>query len=262
MTNCFFAMFDIIGFSNLIKEKGSDGLYQLYSRNIVPMLQHAAMPESIIQQRNGTNISIPDPKSQRVFYRFFSDTIVYYTKDSSLDSFFNIIFTSLELLKSGFSGTKAPFRGAIGYGDIVFDNHGILLGTSVIDAYKGEQGQMWAGCILTESCEVICVEKGYIESFYQLFDSALKDENDERKISGYKKAQKTLVKYKVPRQKKAIDKAIEYFEKEHYVLDWTQKVYIGAAEKSFNQTKIPHQEMIRKNTINFENWARQNNVIK
>lgn len=261
MTNCFFAMFDIIGFSNLIKEKGSDGLYQLYSRNIVPMLQHAAMPESIIQQRNGTNISIPDPKSQRVFYRFFSDTIVYYTKDSSLDSFFKIIFTSLELLKSGFNGTKAPFRGAIGYGDIIFDDYGILLGTSVIDAYKGEQGQMWAGCILTESCEAICVEKGYIESFYQLFDNALKGATDERKISDYKKAQKTLVKYKVPRQKKTIDKPIEYFEKEHYVLDWTQKVYVGAAEKSFNQTEIPHQEMIRKSTINFENWARQNNAI-
>ncbi|MDX2191046.1 MAG: hypothetical protein SFY32_14390 [Bacteroidota bacterium] len=255
-------MFDIIGFSNLIREKGSEGLYQLYSRSILPMLQHAAMPESIIQNKDGRNISIPDPKSQRVYYSFFSDTIIYYTKDDSWDSFNKIIFTSLELLKSGFNGAKAPYRGAIGYGDIIFNDIGILLGTSIIDAYKGEGSQMWSGCILTDACEKFCCDNNYINEFYKLFETVIRNEKDEDKISDYKKAQKTIVKYVVHKQRKSIDKPIEYFEKEHYVLDWTQKVYEGAADKSFNRTDIPHQEMIRVNTIAFENWARQNNKIK
>lgn len=254
-------MFDIIGFTNLLKEKGSDGLYQLYSRNILPMLQHAAMPKSITKEKNGINVSIPDPQSQRVFYTFFSDTIIYYSKDDSSDSFFNIIFTSLELLKSGFNGSKAPYHGAIGHGNIISDQNGILLGTSIIDAYQGEQSQMWAGCILTEACEEFCQQNNYIDSFYQMFDVAIQNELDERKLIEYKKAQKTLVKYVVQKQKKSNDKPIEYFQKEHIVIDWTHKVYEGASEKSFNPSQIPHQEMIRKNTINFENWSRKNNQV-
>lgn len=252
-------MFDIIGFSNLLKQKGSEGLYRLYSRNILPMLQHAAMPESIIKEINGISVSIPDPRSQRVLYTFFSDTIIYYSRDDSFDSFFKIFFTSLELLKSGFSGSKVPYRGCIGYGDIISDSNGILLGTSLIDAYKGEQSQMWAGCILTETCESFCQENRYIDSFYQFFEIALQDEQDEIKRTEYKKAQRTLVKYAVQKQKRNIDRPIEYFYEENFVLDWTQKVYEGASEKSFNPSKIPHQEMIQKNTIDFENWARKNN---
>ena len=70
-TNCFFAMFDIIGFSNLLKVRGSEGLYRLYSRNILPMLQRAAMPFSIEKEINGVNALVPDPHSLRVSYNFF-----------------------------------------------------------------------------------------------------------------------------------------------------------------------------------------------
>lgn len=252
-------MFDIIGFTSLLHEKGSEGLYQLYYRSILPMLQHAAMPESIIKKKGNTNVSIPDPKSQRVSFTFFSDTILYYTKDDSFDSFVKIIFTSLELLKSGFNGSRAPYRGAIGYGDLVSDNTGILIGTSIIDAYKGEQSQMWSGCILTENCEMFCNINKYIDSFYRLFEGVINSEQDERKKSEYKKAQMTLVKYTVQKQKKSTDGPVEYSHKDHIVLDWTHKVYVGAAEKSFNIGTIKHQEMIRQNTIDFENWARTNN---
>jgi hypothetical protein len=262
MIKCFLAMFDIIGFANLLEEKGSEGLYQLYSRSILPMLKHAAMPKSIFKEFNGMSYWIPDPISQRVQYNFFSDTIIYYSKDDSLDSFIKIVFTSLALLKSGFMGFKAPYRGAIGYGDIISDPNGILLGTSIIDAYKGEQSQMWAGCILTEICENFCQKNKYIDSFYQMFEIALQDERDEEKQTDYKKAQRTLVKYAVQKQKRNIDKPIEYFQKEHFVIDWTHKMYEGASEISFNLCKTPHQEMIRKNTIDFENWARTNNQIK
>jgi hypothetical protein len=250
-------MFDIIGFTNLLKQKGSEDLYQFYSRTIVPMLQHAAMPISVINEVNGVKVLMPDPISQRVNFLFFSDTIIFFSKDESLESFINIVFTSLELLKSGFIGSKAPYRGAIGYGDIVTDPAGILLGTSLIDAYKGEQSQMWSGCILTEACEEFCLKNNYIDKFYKYFDGLLDGESDENIQLVYKKAKNTLVKYLVPKQMKGNDKPIEYFQKEHYVLDWTHNVYVDASIKSFNQSEIPHQLMIRNNTIDFENWARK-----
>lgn len=261
MTKCFFAMFDIIGFSNLLKERGSEGLYRLYSNAVLPMLQHAAMPVSKLEEKNGKTVSVPDPTSQRVYFTFFSDTIIYYSKDDSFESFFSIVLTSLQLLVSGFGGLKAPYRGAIGHGDIIADSSGILLGTSLIDAYKGEQSQMWAGCILTEACESICVEKKYFDLLQNYLETALQTETDEVKRTKIKKTQKTLIKYNVKKQKKTNDKPIVYFEQEHIVLDWTHNIYVGAAEKSFNPSDIPHQEMIRRNTIEFEKWVRQNNAV-
>jgi hypothetical protein len=242
-----------------LKEQGSENVYKKYLNLILPNVQRAAMPALINQEQDGNNVLVPDPRSQRVYYHFFSDTIVYYSNDDSFDSFMKIVFTAVELLKSGFTGLKMPYRGAIGYGDIISDNRGILIGTSIIDAYKGEQGQMWAGCMLTEDCEKFCIEKNYIHDFQKLFDSVISSEQEEWKKNDYRKGRRALVKYKVPRQKKHVGKKIEYYEKEHFVLDWTQRVYEGAAEKSFDQTKIRHQEMIRKNTIDFEIWARKNN---
>lgn len=261
MINCFFAMFDIIGFSNLIKINGTKDLYKLYRRNILPMLQHAAMPQSKQVEINGEINLIPDQNSQRVYYNFFSDTIVFYSKDDSLDSFFNIIFTSLELLKSGFGGLKNPYRGAIGYGNIITDEMGILVGTSIIDAYKGEQSQMWSGCILTEDCENFCLKNNYLDLFYKIFDDALKNELDYLQKIKLKNAQKTLVKFNVKKQNKNIEKPIEYIQKEHIVLDWTQGVYEGASEVSFYPSDIHHQKMIKQNTIEFEKWARLHNKI-
>jgi hypothetical protein len=219
------------------------------------------MPVSKLEERNGTTVSIPDPKSQRVYFTFFSDTIVYYSKDDSFESFFSIILTSLQLLVSGFGGLKAPYRGAIGHGDIIADSMGILLGTSVIDAYKGEQSQVWAGCILTDACESFCNEKKYFDQFNNFLEIALQSETNETKRIKIKKTQKVLIKYNVQKQRKTNDKPIEYYKKEHIVLDWTHNTYVGAAEKSFNPSGIHHQEMIRKNTIEFETWVRQNNSV-
>lgn len=243
MQKCFYAMFDILAFSSLLNIRGSESLHHLMSNFVLPMVQHAAMPRSIIRMTPSGGTKSPDPRSQRVFYNIFSDTIVYYTKDDSRDSFFSIVSTAFFLLQSGFSGSKAPFRGAIGYGDFVSSPNGFSLGTSVIDAYKGEQSQMWAGCILTKDCESCCEQNGYIDAFHQA-------------------SPKILVSYSVPKQKKVTEKPTEYYQETHFVLDWTHNMYKGAAKNSFNPSDIPHQRMIRENTIDFELWAWENNRLK
>ena len=38
----------------------------------------------------------------------------------------------------GFVGSKTPFRGAIGYGDLIFDGQYIIVGEALEDTYKWE----------------------------------------------------------------------------------------------------------------------------
>jgi hypothetical protein len=40
--NCFVAYFDIIGFKELRRIKGTEGLYQMYKNHLVPSIQHSA----------------------------------------------------------------------------------------------------------------------------------------------------------------------------------------------------------------------------
>lgn len=58
-----------------------------------------------------------------------------------------------------------PFRGAIGYGDLIVDSDdGIFVGEAIEDAYRAEQSQAWLGCILTQECAQFAESKKYISS--------------------------------------------------------------------------------------------------
>lgn len=258
LTHCFFAMFDILGFKNLLNQKGTEDLYRLYENHIFPSIQYAAMP--VLKNVNST--LVPEPSSLRVKgFQFFSDTIVYYTEDDSFVSFLNIVLTSRELLKMGFAGGKAPYRGAIGYGDLIINNNGILVGTSIIDAYQGEQSQVWSGCILTEQAEKVCIDKNYFKQYVELFISLSKEEKDEINKQIYLSASKVLLKYDVEIQSYNKLRPIEYSIKKFYVLDWTYRVYEGAALNSFYPSINNHQTKIIENTVEFERWARLYNCV-
>ena len=81
-----------------------------------------------------------------------TSTVIFFTADDSFAAFLSIVHSAFTLLQFGFAGGKAPFRGAIGWGDLIDDPNGILIGSAIEDAYIGESTQAWAGAMLTESC--------------------------------------------------------------------------------------------------------------
>jgi hypothetical protein len=145
--NCFVAMFDIIGFKALRDRLGTASLYQRYVRGISPMITHAAAGSGKIAEVNGEKMYVPNFTPLSPGFRVFSDTVIFSTSDDSFLSFLSIIHSSFVLLQSGFNGGKAPYRGAIGWGDLINDTSGILIGSAIEDAYVGESSQAWAGCM-------------------------------------------------------------------------------------------------------------------
>jgi hypothetical protein len=251
-------MFDILGFKALLDELNTDGLYNRYLNSILPMIESASMPIQKIIKRDGRDVMVSDKSFVRAKYSFFSDTITFYSNDNTFNSFLSVHMTALEFLKSGF-GMYMPMRGAIGYGDLIVDKYGIQVGKSIVDAYLGEQSQVWSGCIYTKNAEEFCVRENYFELFNQKFEEWKKtvQRDFEKQQLEYKR--KSLVKYNVPLQKKAYNNPIEYYNEELYALDWTKNVFNDASKKVFKSSKNEHQQRIRENTIDFEEWARQNN---
>jgi hypothetical protein len=255
--NCFVAMFDILGFKALRKLRGTAGLNQLYTRSIAAMIQHAAAGSRTLTQTNGETFCVPRFTPYSLRYRAISDTAIFFTPDDSFTSFLIIVHCSFFLLQSGFAGTKAPFRGAIGWGDLIDDDSGILIGSALEDAYDGERRQAWAGCMLTNECRSLAGSMGYLQRYREFhLTEASKLENETGRKMMIENAER-LVEYRV--QLKADDrkgKKDSYSTSDAYVIDWTIRMYEGAAASSFLPSDCARAQAIAKNTIEFEKWAR------
>lgn len=233
LKNRFVAVFDILGFSNLLKDEGTEKLYKFYNRSLEAWVSHSAVQNTMLDTEN--NALRPDLNSQRVGYKIFSDTIIYWTEGDSIEDFVCIMLSSLKLLALGFN--KAGLRGAIGYGDFIADGD-IFLGTAIVDAYEGEQSQVWSGCILTKNCENFCKQVGFFEEYDAL--------------------NKILVRYPVPKQIRNKESGSKSYEKEEaFCIDWTTHWRDrGVATKGIRDSVKNHEKLIKQNTIAFEEWAR------
>jgi hypothetical protein len=247
--NCFVAMFDILGFRNLRKELGTEGLYQLLNRSVVALIQHAAAGGGQSVVRNGQRRYEPKITEHSCDYRVFSDTVVLLTKDDSVASFVSLVRSSRDLLRSGFMGLKTPFRGAIAWGDVIGDGKSqILIGSAIEEAYLAEQSQVWSGCILTEQCRTLAETRGYVSTLSESIRTARgKDE-------------RWLVSYPVMFQTRPKEAATAYSTADALAINWTVGMYEGAAEKSFAPSTSDHAKRIAENTIKFEHWARSTNA--
>jgi len=252
-------MFDFLAFKALREKRGTVGVYQLYKRSLLPQIQHSAALRGKVVQRDGKNLYVPDFNNYSIEYRVVSDTIILFVKGDSFDHFLRMVAASHRLLCSGFAGHKAPLRGAIGYGDLIFDPNSIWIGSAIEDAYCGESRQIWSGCSLTSACEEFISANDYIEKYKDFFETAQKAENDPHKLENILKTKKRLCVYDIPEQFNPKSGPVQYTSRKGYVLDWTLNVYEGAGEKAFLESKTEHAKKIIENTKAFEQWARKNN---
>lgn len=257
--NSFVAMFDFLGFKNLRKERGTEGIHQLYMRGLLPQIQHSAALKGKTIECDGISVYVPDRGPQSIDYKIVSDSIILFANGDGFEQFLKIIAASHNLLCSGFAGHKAPLRGAIGYGDLIYDPNSIWVGSAIEDAYVGESKQVWSGCSLTESCEAFVKEKKYLQQYLKIFDVAGNQKQDDLKKKNIEKAKRRLVEYSIPEQRNPKTGPVEYSQRLGYALDWTLNVYDGAGEKGFVASESNHAKIIIENTKQFESWARSNN---
>lgn len=254
---CFVGMFDIIGFRELRNLKGTDGLHTQFVRGILPGIAHSAAGKGkSVTTDGGRSIYVPDFTDSRVKHRFISDTVIFSTDDDSFESFVAIIHSAFMLLQFGFNSGKAPYRGAIGWGDLIDDPDGIFVGSAIEDAYVGEQSQAWAGVMLTDSCNEFAKRSGYIGRYSEYHLSLVPQVTEERHKQNLTQNARRLVEYNVPTQRNPKDGPVKYDSFCTNVIDWTIRMYEGASEKAFHPPKTDHHRMISENTKAFEDWAR------
>ena len=253
-------MFDIIGFRELRKLKGTDGLHTQFVRGILPGIAHSAAGKGkSVKIGEGMSIYVPDFTDSRVKHQFISDTVIFSTEDDTFESFVAIVHSAFMLLQFGFSGGTAPYRGAIGWGDLIDDPDGIFVGSAIEDAYVGEQSQAWAGVMLTGSCNDFAVGAEYVERYPKYHLSLVPQVTEERHKQNLIQNARRLVEYNVPVQRNPKDGPVRYDSFCTNVIDWTIRMYEGASQKAFHSPKTNHQRMIAENTRAFEEWARAQN---
>lgn len=259
-SNAFVAIFDVLGFKALRKEKGTSGLHQQYIRGILPAIQHSVAGKSKSALVDGQSVLVPDFTASTLGHRVFSDTVVYFSADDSFESFVSIVNSAFSLLQYGFAGGRSPFRGAIGWGDLINDPQGILLGSGIEDAYIGESSQAWAGAMLTRTCREFAECYDYIKRYALVhLEAAAAQTQDEIKRRSAVENSKRLVLYGVPIQKNLKDGPVIYEVQQAYAVDWTIRMYEDAASSSFAPSDSGHAQKLAINTRTFESWARQHN---
>lgn len=249
-------MFDVIGFKTLRAQLGTSGLHQKYVRGILPAIAHSAAGKGKTETINGKSVYVPDFTGTTLRYRAISDSVLLLAPDDSFDSFLQIINSSFMLLQFGFNGGRAPFRGAIGWGDLIDDPQGILLGSAIEDSYAGESQQAWAGAMLTSSARDMAESRGYIKRYEEIHLEAAAVVTDEISRKNALLNSKRLVRYAVPTQVNPKDGPAQYGTLETYAIDWTVRMYEGASQKSFERSTSAHANTIADNTRKFESWAR------
>jgi len=252
----FVGMFDIIGFKALRATKGTAGLHQLFKRGVLPsILLHAAAGQGTVATVADRALYVPRFSETSVSFRVISDSVIFFTKDDSFSSFLNIVNSAFMLLQSGFNGSKAPYHGAIGHGDLIDDPDGVLLGSAIEDAYAGESSQAWAGVMLTEACRDHADSRGFIQQYTEFRLMAADIFVDDHAKRNARINARRLVEYSVPIHRSPKEGPATYGELRTYVIDWTIRMYKGAARTSFELSGSTHARTTAANTVAFEEWA-------
>ncbi len=124
--------FDFLGFRHEVEETHLDLIMSKYKKAL-------NKTESIIGNRSKYGI----------YYTWFSDTFVIYSKDDSLESY-TWIEQATRHFMLGILESEIPLRGALTNGEFYVDKEqGIYIGKGLIEAYDYCEGQNWLGFIIS-----------------------------------------------------------------------------------------------------------------
>ena len=138
MKSRWIAHIDLLGFSQLTKEKGNKLIREYL--------------EILDETKNDLALKRRRPKPQRlVSFTHFSDSFLFYSSSGSIEAFSQVEgaarrFFDKMLLK------RYPLQGAISYGGLYTSKkEGIFLGDAFVDAVKYCNNQNWLGLVYTPS---------------------------------------------------------------------------------------------------------------
>ena len=149
MTNkAMVAVCDILGFSNLVKERPLEEVINYHIKNY-----HIVLESSIPQVKNQSTAPTPLDilKQGLVGFVSFSDTVLIYSLINERDGYRNVINAVTRLIAGPILWPEYRFRAGIAYGEFYQNSEkNIYVGKAIIEAYELEKKQEWCGGALTE----------------------------------------------------------------------------------------------------------------
>jgi hypothetical protein len=140
-TECFIGVFDILGFSNLVRTSRLEEVATLYLK---------------VKKHFGDMICDVNLLCNRDIVKFynFSDTFLIHTQNRD-DINFQALLVACDALFLGVNeaaqNNNIAIRGAINSGEIVLVE-GALIGNPIIEAFEKEKQQEWIGCWIGDDC--------------------------------------------------------------------------------------------------------------
>lgn len=150
--NTFIAYLDILGFKQFIQNNSKEYV----KRNMHNLNREVERAGTNVLREARPGLAVPDLEHARVNCLQVSDSVMFWTKDDSEDSFRALFKTVYKFLAETLL-TTFPFRGCITHGDIEFQpfsintangltyNNASLYGEALISAYESAENQDWAG---------------------------------------------------------------------------------------------------------------------
>ena len=147
----YVALFDILGFTELVEKNELSKVADTYSRA-------KEIFEEILGHINAMNRGFK--KDVVIEYRSFSDTFLIYTSTINDGAFLSLL-AACDGLFIGAIENKLLIRGAITCGELLAQA-GVEIGKPIVEAYKSEQRQDWSGCWITDECLTGINLSGYL----------------------------------------------------------------------------------------------------
>lgn len=148
--NCYVLWIDILGFTELVKERSSKDILDIITRFL------------------GCLAGVEAEKNISCIY--FSDSAIVWQKNPSKKGEDFLDFSSASVLMlSHLLAYNIPCRGAISYGPLtvtrdISDKYDIFFGDALIEAYKAEGRENWIGVTVCPSA-VKHIEPDYIDQY-------------------------------------------------------------------------------------------------
>lgn len=256
--NKYIAFLDILGFSEIVNNSSQEEMANLMSI-LVRDIQMGLTSEDV----GSTKTKLysygfaPDLTEVSTNSILLSDTLVFWSNDDSVESFYALVKLVYILMNTEAYYFHIALRGAITLGELGFSggqlnlplaqlNLSSVYGKAIVEAYQYEKNQEWMGCLVTQNA---------IDSFMA------QEPNEVLKAEVFTKY---LIEYEVPF--KALGGIIR--EKNHVIKwarTWDADRFAEDIKKCFTEhqklEQIPSNPSVQakfNNTIEFTKYVEQN----
>lgn len=161
----YLAFIDILGFQKIVSANKS-AMKERYESLIITAIHVSLSADEKSRMKTkflANGRLVKDIDEAKVNSMVFSDTIMFWTNDSSPENLLELMKVVNNLYWWSTYHTRVALRGAITYGSLDYNdplfvlpnvkmNQTVLFGNAIVEAYQLEKRQEWMGCVIDQSC--------------------------------------------------------------------------------------------------------------